>query len=125
MARVGCRSAAEVLQPHRQRPIAARRAQSVLERDQRDHQSVGAIAMQKVVTVDLNGRAYQIGEDAYASLDAYLRRAAEQLRSDPGRDEVIADLEQAIAEKCARYLNAHKTVITGDEIRRVLEEMGP
>ena len=36
-----------------------------------------------------------------------------------------SDLEQAIADKCHRYLNAHKTVIASPEIAQVLEEMGP
>jgi phage shock protein PspC (stress-responsive transcriptional regulator) len=81
--------------------------------------------MHKVVTINLNGQAYQFDEDAYDALRAYLDRAEHQLRDNPDRAEILADLEQAIADKCRRYLNAHKTVITSPEIAQVLEEMGP
>jgi CHASE3 domain sensor protein len=81
--------------------------------------------MHKVVTINLNGQAYQFDEDAYEAIHAYLDRAEAQLHDNPDRAEILADLEQAIADKCRRYLNAHKTVIAAGEIRQVLEEMGP
>ena len=37
----------------------------------------------------------------------------------------MADLEQAIADKCARFLLPHKNVLTAAEIDEVLKEMGP
>jgi phage shock protein PspC (stress-responsive transcriptional regulator) len=81
--------------------------------------------MQKVITVSLNGNAYQLDEDAYAQLALYLDQSARALAGNPDKAEIIADLEQAIGEKCARYLNAHKTVVTGAELRLIIEEMGP
>jgi phage shock protein PspC (stress-responsive transcriptional regulator) len=81
--------------------------------------------MHKVVTINLNGQAYQFDEDAYDALHVYLDRAEQKLRDNPDRAEILADLEQAIADKCRRYLNAHKTVLTSPEIGQVLEEMGP
>src|SRR5262245_41829889 len=81
--------------------------------------------MHKVVTINLNGRAYQFDENAFEAIRAYLDRAEAQLRQNPDRAEILADLEQAIADKCHRYLNEHKTVVALPEIARVLEEMGP
>lgn len=81
--------------------------------------------MQKVVTINLNGQAYQFDEDAYEAIQIYLDRAEAQLHDNPDRAEILADLEQAIADKCRRYLNAHKAVIAATEIRQVLEAMGP
>ena len=81
--------------------------------------------MHKVVTINLNGRAYQFDEDAFDAIRAYLDRAEAQLGQNPDRAEILADLEQAIADKCHRYLNEHKTVVALPEIARVLEEMGP
>ena len=81
--------------------------------------------MQKVITVSLNGNAYQLDEDAYAQLADYLDQSAHALAGNPDRAEIIVDLEQAIGEKCARYLNAHKTVVTGAELKQVIAEMGP
>ncbi|HEY3883655.1 MAG TPA: PspC domain-containing protein [Vicinamibacterales bacterium] len=81
--------------------------------------------MQKVVGVNLNGNAYQIEEAGYAALRAYLERAETRLANNPDRGEIVADLEQAIADKCAARLAAHKTVVTALEIDRILAEMGP
>jgi phage shock protein PspC (stress-responsive transcriptional regulator) len=81
--------------------------------------------MHTVVTINLNGQAYQLDEDAFEALRAYLDRAETQLRDNPDRTEILADLEQAIADKCQRYLNPHKTVVGASEIAQVLEEMGP
>jgi phage shock protein PspC (stress-responsive transcriptional regulator) len=81
--------------------------------------------MQKVVIINLNGNAYQLDEPAYESLRAYLDGAAAALAANPDKDEVLADIEQAIAEKCNRYLGPHKTVVLEAEILRIVEEMGP
>ena len=81
--------------------------------------------MQKVITINLNGNAYQLDEDAYAALVAYLERSAAQLKDNPDLAEIMGDLEQAIAEKCQRYLGANKSVVTIGEVRQILEEMGP
>ena len=81
--------------------------------------------MRRVITASLNGNAYQIEDDAYAVLAAYLEDAARALANDPDKAEIIADVEQAIADKCARYLSPHKSVIARAEIDQILTEMGP
>jgi phage shock protein PspC (stress-responsive transcriptional regulator) len=81
--------------------------------------------MQKVIAINLNGHAYQLDEPAYDLLRAYLDRAEVQLKDNPDREEIIADLEQAIADKCNRFLGPHKTVVTAFEIEQVVRDMGP
>ena len=81
--------------------------------------------MQKVVTISLNGIAYQLEEPGYDQLRAYLERAASRLADSPDRAEVMADLEQAIGEKCRAVLGPHKTVVNTPEVERIIEEMGP
>jgi len=81
--------------------------------------------MQKVISINLNGNAYQLEEPGYEALRAYLERADSRLRSNPDCAEIMADLELAIAEKCGRYLSANKTVITSGEIDTIIAEMGP
>ncbi|HEV2441524.1 MAG TPA: PspC domain-containing protein [Steroidobacteraceae bacterium] len=81
--------------------------------------------MQKVVAINLNGNAYQLEEPGYEALHSYLQRAGSRLETNPDRVEIMADLEQAIAEKCARCLGANKTVVTAAEIETILAEMGP
>jgi len=81
--------------------------------------------MQKVITINLNGNAYQLDEDAYFALRAYLDNAEVQLAVNPDKTEIVADLEQAIAEKCAKFLSTHKTVVSASDVTQVLKEMGP
>jgi phage shock protein PspC (stress-responsive transcriptional regulator) len=81
--------------------------------------------MQKVISINLNGNAYQVEETGYAALSAYLESADRQLKDNPDRAEIIADLEQAIAEKCIRFLGPHKTVVTSNEVDQIIKEMGP
>jgi phage shock protein PspC (stress-responsive transcriptional regulator) len=81
--------------------------------------------MQKVISINLNGNAYQVEEGGYDALVAYLDAAQRQLRDNPDRREIVADLEQAIAEKCQRYLSARKTVIAAGEVETIIKEMGP
>src|SRR6185503_1569546 len=81
--------------------------------------------MDKVVILNLNGRAFNLAESGYTALRAYLDRAEVQLQGNPDRAEILADLEQAIADKCQGFLGAHKTVVTGPELERILQDMGP
>jgi phage shock protein PspC (stress-responsive transcriptional regulator) len=80
--------------------------------------------MKRVVTVNLNDISFNFDEDAYDELRRYLARAEAQLANDPGRAEVVADIERSIAEKCQGYLNPQKNVVTLDEMRVVLAQIG-
>lgn len=81
--------------------------------------------MQRVIGINLNGNAYQIDEGGYAALVAYLETAERQLADNPDRAEIVADLEQAIADKCRGFLGPHKTVVAAAEVDRIIREMGP
>jgi phage shock protein PspC (stress-responsive transcriptional regulator) len=81
--------------------------------------------MNKVTTVNLNGRAFQVEEQAYEALRAYLDEAARLLAEDPDCKEIMADLEQAIGDKGARYLGSGRNVLGEAEMKRILAEMGP
>lgn len=81
--------------------------------------------MNKVISVHLNGNAYQIDENGYARLLAYLNHAEAQLAGNADKGEIMADLEQAIAEKCTRFLGSTKTVMLASEIEEILKAMGP
>jgi phage shock protein PspC (stress-responsive transcriptional regulator) len=81
--------------------------------------------MNKVITINLNGNAYQLEEAGYDKLHNYLEQAGKQLAGNPDKDEIVGDFEQAIADKCAKYLHEGKTVITAKEIDEILAEMGP
>lgn len=81
--------------------------------------------MNKVTTISLDGRSYQIEESGYEALHRYLERARAGLTSNPDQAEIMADLERAIGEKLARFLTAHKNVVTASEAEQAIAEMGP
>ncbi len=81
--------------------------------------------MRKVITGSLNGNAYQFEEEAYEAILAYLQSAAAGFSSNPDRAEIMADLEQVVADKCDTFLGRHKTVVSSEEARQILHEMGP
>jgi len=81
--------------------------------------------MQRVITINLNGNAYQLDERGFEALRAYLEHAEAQLGANPDASEIIRDLEQSIAEKCLRLIGPGKSVVTTAEIAQILREIGP
>ncbi len=81
--------------------------------------------MQKVITINLNGNTYQLDEQGYESLRAYLAHAEAELGGNPDASEIIRDLEQSFAEKCLRFLGPGKSVVTSTEIAQIIREIGP
>jgi phage shock protein C len=80
--------------------------------------------MQRVITVSLNRQSVQLEEDAHLRLQRYLDEAGRRLAASPDRAEVLADLEQAVADQCARRLQPGQTVITLAELEPALAEIG-
>jgi phage shock protein PspC (stress-responsive transcriptional regulator) len=81
--------------------------------------------MRQVITINLNNNAYQVEDEGYAALRDYMATAERRLADYPDKAEILADLEQAIADKCDSFLGAHKNVITTAEVSQILREMGP
>jgi len=81
--------------------------------------------MNKVITINLNGNAFPLEENGYEALRSYLDTAARRLDGNPDKDEIIADIEQAIADKFRAVLGAYKTVVVTKEVERIIAEMGP
>ncbi len=81
--------------------------------------------MNKVITINLGGNAYQLEEGGYDALRAYLETATARLAGNPDRDEILSDIERAIADKFRALLASHKTVVEAKEVAAVLAEMGP
>src|SRR3984885_13912943 len=81
--------------------------------------------MNKVITINLGGNAYQIEEGGYDALRAYLETATARLAGNPDRDEILSDIERAIADKFRAVLVRQKTVVEAKEVAAVLADMGP
>ncbi len=81
--------------------------------------------MQRIsITASLNGTTLQFDEAAFARLEAYLADARRTLADNPDQAEILADLEQAVADQCRRRLPAERQVITLAELEPALEEIG-
>ena len=81
--------------------------------------------MNKVININLGGNAYQLEEGGYDALRAYLETAAARLKDNPDHDEILLDIERAIAEKFRALLASHKNVVETKEVNAVIAEMGP
>ena len=81
--------------------------------------------MQRVVSINLNGNAYQLEENGYNALFAYMDATEAQLKDSPDRAQTLADLERTIAGKCQACLGPHKTIVTSSEIDRIIFDLGP
>lgn len=82
--------------------------------------------MKKIaVTVTLNRSSLQVDEAAHARLEAYLAEAARTLEGHPDREEILADLEQAVADQCLRRLGPGGGIVGCAILAPALEEIGP
>lgn len=80
--------------------------------------------MNKITSINLNGRAYQLEEQAYTALKHYLQQAESKLADDPDKAEIMQDFEQAVADKCDQVLKGHKNVVTSAEMNKIIGSMG-
>jgi phage shock protein PspC (stress-responsive transcriptional regulator) len=76
------------------------------------------------VTVSLNRSTLQFDDAAYARLETYLAESASLLEGDPDPQEILSDLEQAVADQCTRRLRPEQAVVTLAELVPALEEIG-
>ena len=81
--------------------------------------------MQRLITITLNSRLFQLDERGYDALRAYLEHAAAQLGANPDRVEIVRDLEQSIAEKFSKSGEPARTIVTAADVDDVLREVGP
>ncbi len=82
--------------------------------------------MQRIaITARLNRSTLQFEEAAYACLENYLAEAARTLRGNPDEAEIIADLEQAVADQCTKRMPLEQGIVTLAELQPALEEIGP
>jgi len=81
--------------------------------------------MQRIsVTARLNRSTLQFEEAAYARLESYFAEAARTLAGNPDQAEILADLEQAVADQCTKRMRAEQGTVTLAELQPALEEIG-
>jgi hypothetical protein len=81
--------------------------------------------MRRVITVNLGGNAFQLDEDAYERLRAYIALTDSRLGRNPDRAEIIGDLERAVAEHIvANRTAASGAVVSDAEMGQALTNVG-
>jgi phage shock protein PspC (stress-responsive transcriptional regulator) len=75
-------------------------------------------------TVRLNRSTLQFDEPALARLAQYLEESASLLEGDPDPQEILSDLEQAVADQCSRRLPPDRSIVTLAELGPALAEIG-
>jgi len=81
--------------------------------------------MQRIsVTARLHRSTLQFEEAAYARLESYFAEAARTLDGNPDQSEILADLEQAVADQCTKRMQPEQSMVTLAELQPALEEIG-
>ncbi len=80
--------------------------------------------MKKTLSVNLNGRVFNIDEDAYNLLENYLRNLKIYFRKDEGFAEIIADFEARIEELFSEHISSGHEVISIEEVEKVIQQVG-
>lgn len=80
--------------------------------------------MKKNFSVNIGGRIFNIDDDAYECLNNYLSRLRHFFATDPGHDEIIADIEMRIAELLDLQKAQGLSIITLKHIQDVIASMG-
>lgn len=79
--------------------------------------------MKKTLTVNLNNIVFNIDDDAYDLLQAYLSDVEKHLSANE-RTEVMADIEARIAELFGERLLKNKNVLNSDDVEQIIAVMG-
>jgi len=75
-------------------------------------------------TISLGRSTLQLDESAITRLEAYLASARGRLEGNPDREEILTDLEQAIADRCLQRLAPTQSIVTALELEAALSEVG-
>lgn len=80
--------------------------------------------MNKTVNINLSGIIFHIEEDAYGKLHSYLSTIKGYFSESEGRDEIMSDIENRIAEMLSERISDKKQVVLMNDVDRVIEVMG-
>lgn len=80
--------------------------------------------MNKTVNINLSGIIFHIEEDAYGKLHSYLSTIKGYFSESEGRDEIMSDIENRIAEMLSERISDKKQVVLMHDVNRVIEVMG-
>ena len=80
--------------------------------------------MQRIIQITIGGRVIPIEERSYDALNRYITSLERQFAGEPGRDEIIQDIENRIAELFAARLQSGAQAIDSADVQKVIETLG-
>jgi phage shock protein PspC (stress-responsive transcriptional regulator) len=80
--------------------------------------------MNKTITINLGGVVFNIEEDAFNRLKAYVENLKSRFTKEDGSEEIIADIESRMAELLKEKLHVNKSALTLSDIDSVIAIMG-
>ena len=80
--------------------------------------------MKKVININLSGRVIPIEETAFDTLKSYIESLRLHFKDEEGRDEIINDIENHIAELLEKEIKTGSPCITDQKIEETIGIMG-
>jgi phage shock protein PspC (stress-responsive transcriptional regulator) len=80
--------------------------------------------MKKVINITLGGIVFAIEQSAYDALALYLEDIKTNISSSDDAQEIVGDIETAIAEKFLLRKRSEKISVTSEDVAEVIGEMG-
>lgn len=80
--------------------------------------------MKKVININFQGRVIPIEETAYDMLQQYVDSLRKYFANEEGREEIISDIEDRIAELFAETLKKGGTCITDADVAAIIASIG-
>jgi phage shock protein PspC (stress-responsive transcriptional regulator) len=80
--------------------------------------------MKKVININFKGRVIPIEETAFEQLQRYIESLRRYFANEEGKDEIINDIEDRIAELFDEDLKKGSACITDDSVNNILNSMG-
>ena len=80
--------------------------------------------MKKTLSINLNGRVFNIDEDAYTLLENYLSNLKSYFGKEADATEIISDIEARVEELFSEKIKSGYEVISIEEVEAVIKRMG-
>jgi phage shock protein PspC (stress-responsive transcriptional regulator) len=80
--------------------------------------------MQRIIQINIAGRVIPIEEDAYLALKEYINSLERLFANEEGREEILQDIENRIAELFGIRLQGGAPAIDKTDVQKVTETLG-
>ncbi len=80
--------------------------------------------MKRTITANISGIVFNIDEDAFERLHAYFENVKRHISRDVGSEEVIADIENRVAELFREKQKDNRQTITLADVEEVISQLG-